>query len=59
MGSQRRRIRRHADPTISPAIHAADPQAKVLIGGLAYDAFEPGGPFVRSFLGDTLAALKA
>jgi len=45
--------------SISPAMHAADPQAKVLIGGLAYDFFEEdGGAFVRSFLADTLAALN-
>ena len=44
---------------ISPAIHAADPQAKVLIGGLAYDWFEEeGGPFVRAFFTDTLSALN-
>ena len=43
---------------ISPVIHAADPEAKVLIGGLAYDSFTPTGPFVRSFLTDTLAALN-
>jgi hypothetical protein len=44
---------------IAPAIHTADPKAKVLIGGLAYDWFEEsGGPFVRSFLADTLAALN-
>ncbi|MDY7041529.1 MAG: hypothetical protein SVX38_11755, partial [Chloroflexota bacterium] len=42
-------------------IHGANPQAKVLIGGLAYDWFEgdsPPGPFVRSFLTDTLSALN-
>ncbi|WP_376790586.1 beta-galactosidase [Thermoflexus sp.] len=45
---------------ISPAIHTANPRAKVLIGGLAYDWFEEeGGPFVRSFLTDTLRALNA
>jgi hypothetical protein len=44
---------------ISPAIHAANPRAKVLIGGVAYDNFEPHGPFVRSFLADTLRALNA
>ena len=45
---------------VSPAIHNANPRAKVLIGGLAYDWFEEDrGPFVRSFLGDTLAALNA
>lgn len=44
---------------VSPAIHAANPRAKVLIGGLAYDWFEEeGGPFVRSFLTDTLTALN-
>ena len=44
---------------VSPAIHAANPRAKVLIGGLAYDSFEQdGGPFVRSFLADTLSALN-
>lgn len=44
---------------VSPAIHTANPRAKVLIGGLAYDWFrEDGGPFVRSFLTDTLAALN-
>ncbi len=45
---------------ISPAIHSANPKAKVLIGGIAYDNFEEvGGPFVRSFLSDTLQALNA
>ena len=44
---------------VSPAIHAANLQAQVLIGGLAYDGFEEdGGPFVRSFLTDTLKALN-
>ncbi|HEY76429.1 MAG TPA: hypothetical protein G4O00_09650 [Thermoflexia bacterium] len=43
---------------VSPAIHAASPRAKVLIGGIAYDYFEPDGPFVRSFLTDTLSALN-
>jgi hypothetical protein len=44
---------------VAPAIHAADPEARVLIGGLAYDYFEEvGGPFVRSFLTDTLTALN-
>lgn len=44
---------------VSPAIRAANSQAKVLIGGLAYDWFEEsGGPFVRSFLTDTLSALN-
>jgi hypothetical protein len=45
---------------VSPAIRAANPRAKVLIGGLAYEWFEEeGGPFVRSFLADTLRALNA
>lgn len=45
---------------VSPAIHGANPRAQVLIGGLAYDGFEEedGGPFVRSFLTDTLSALN-
>jgi len=50
---------------IAPAMHRADPNARVLIGGLAYDYFrkdkedeEEGGPFVREFLTDTLAALS-
>lgn len=44
---------------IAPAMHAASPQAKVLIGGLAYDYFqEDGGPYLRSFLADTLSALN-
>jgi hypothetical protein len=43
---------------VSPAVHGANPNARVLIGGLAYDYFEPDGPFVRSFLTDTLTALK-
>jgi hypothetical protein len=44
---------------ISPAIHGANPKARVLIGGLAYDYFEPDGPYVRSFLTDTLTALNS
>jgi hypothetical protein len=45
---------------VAPAIHAASPRAQILIGGLAYDWFTAeGGPFVRSFLTDTLAALNA
>jgi hypothetical protein len=44
---------------ISPAIHNANSEARVLIGGVAYDWFEEnGGPFVRSFLTDTLSALN-
>jgi hypothetical protein len=45
---------------VSPAIRGADPKARVFTGGLAYDSFEEdGGPFVRSFLPDTLDALEA
>jgi hypothetical protein len=45
---------------VAPAIRQADPNAKVFIGGLAYDWFEEeGGPFVRSFLADTLQALDS
>lgn len=41
----------------SSAIKAANPNAKVAFGGIAYDAFEDqGGQFVRSFLDDVLAA---
>jgi hypothetical protein len=44
---------------VSPAIHSANPGAKVLIGGIAYDNFEEnGGYFVRSFLSDTLQTLN-
>ncbi|MEM2445714.1 MAG: beta-galactosidase [Candidatus Bathyarchaeia archaeon] len=40
-------------------IHGEDPQAWVTNGGLAYDWFqENGGPFVRTFLTDTLRALN-
>jgi hypothetical protein len=43
---------------VSPAMHAANPGAKVLIGGVAYDSFESdGGPFVEDFLPKTLEAL--
>jgi hypothetical protein len=40
-----------------PAIKAADPQAKVLMGGVAYDWFtEYGGPFYRYFPDDVVLA---
>jgi len=40
-----------------PVVKARNPNAKVVLGGLAYDFFEnEGGPFVRSFLDDVLAA---
>lgn len=44
---------------VAPAVHAANHQARVLTGGLAYDYFEEdGGPFVRAFLGSMLSALS-
>jgi len=48
---------------IATAMHAANGNAKVLIGGLAYDWFTTDaanpGPFVRSFLGDVLDTLNS
>jgi len=42
---------------VYPAIKAANPNAKVLLGGIAYDAFaDKGGQFIRSFLDDVLNA---
>jgi len=42
--------------TIYPVVKAANPDAKILLGGLAYDWFDDaGGPFIRSFLDDVLA----
>jgi len=42
---------------VQPVMKAADPGAKIMIGGLAYDWFEDQhGPFVRSFLPDVLEA---
>jgi len=44
---------------VSQAIHNANPNARVLIGGLAYDYFkEDLGPFVREFLSNTLYVLN-
>lgn len=43
--------------TVYPAVKAADPGAKVVMGGIAYDWFEEdGGPFVRTFINDVLAS---
>jgi hypothetical protein len=43
--------------TVSPAIKAGNPNAKVVFGGIAYDAFtDQGGTFVRKFLDDVLTA---
>jgi hypothetical protein len=39
---------------VYPKIKMADPDAQVLFGGLAYDYFEPDGPFVRDFLDKVL-----
>lgn len=42
---------------VYPVVKAANPEAKVVLGGLAYDWFEDdGGPFVREFLDDVLRA---
>ncbi|MFN8491944.1 MAG: cellulase family glycosylhydrolase [Caldilineaceae bacterium] len=41
----------------SSAIKAANPNAKIVFGGIAYDAFDDeGGQFVHSFLDDVLTA---
>lgn len=43
--------------TVYPAVKAANPQAKVVFGGLALDWFEDeGGPFVETFLEEVLQA---
>jgi hypothetical protein len=40
---------------VYPVVKAANPDAKVLLGGIAYDWFEEqDGPFVREFLDDVL-----
>jgi hypothetical protein len=42
---------------VYPAAKAANPSAKIVLGGVAYDWFEEdGGPFVRAFLDDVLTA---
>lgn len=41
---------------VYPVVKAANPGAQVVLGGLAYDHFEPEGGFVREFLDDVLAA---
>ena len=41
----------------SSLIKSIDPQAKVIMGGIAYDWFtEYQGPFVRAFVGDVMSA---
>lgn len=43
--------------TVYPAMKAANPDVQVVFAGIAYDWFEDlGGPFVRHFLDDVLAA---
>jgi hypothetical protein len=37
---------------------AADPQAQIVFGGIAYDNWTPTGPFVRSFVDDVLGIMK-
>ena len=42
---------------IYPAVKAANPNAQVLMGGIAFDYFEDqGGTFVRSFINEVLQA---
>jgi hypothetical protein len=51
----------HMLADVANVIHAEDPSARVMIGGLAYDAFlQPGGTrgFVREFLPTVLATLN-
>jgi hypothetical protein len=41
---------------VYPVMKAANPGAKIVLGGMAYERFtDSGGPFVRSFLDDVLA----
>lgn len=42
---------------IYPAVKKASPDAKIALGGLAYDNFtDQGGPFIRTFLDDVINA---
>ena len=42
---------------VTPAIRAADPQARIFLGGLAYDWFiTDNGPFYQNFLEDVISA---
>lgn len=47
---------------VAVVIHAEDPRARVMIGGVAYDYFKstacPSCPFIRTFLPDVLNALN-
>lgn len=40
------------------AVKTADPQAQVWFGGIAYDFFQPDGPFDPLFLDDVMAYLR-
>jgi hypothetical protein len=43
--------------TVHDPIKAANPNAQIVMGGIAHDAFvDKGGPFIRSFLDDVLTA---
>lgn len=44
---------------VSAAIHSVDPDAVVMIGGIAYDFFAPSGPFVQGFLAGVLDRLNS
>lgn len=41
--------------SVYPAVKAANPRARVVFGGMAYDNWTPG-PFIRNFLDDVLNA---
>ncbi|MBP6016256.1 MAG: cellulase family glycosylhydrolase [Candidatus Promineofilum sp.] len=42
---------------VYPVVKSANPDAEVVFGGIAYDFFvDQGGPFIRTFLDDVLAA---
>lgn len=43
---------------VAQIIHEVNPKAKVMPGGIAYDNFDPPGPFSRDFLPDTLSAFN-
>jgi hypothetical protein len=43
---------------VATAMHAANPKAVVMVGGLAYDNFTPQGHYVKAFLGSVLDALN-
>lgn len=43
---------------VAQIIHEVNPKAKVMPGGIAYDYFDPPGPFSRDFLPDILSAFN-